>query len=157
MRYLSFILFWVSFAANAEIDLVKVKKSTNKMYLLENGKIQNEYNISLGANPKGHKEQEGDEKTPEGKYVLDYVKEDSSFYRAMHVSYPNKKDIENAKKKGVSAGGFIMVHGQKNKWGWLSSISQNFNWTNGCIAIENGEMDEFLKLVKVGTPIEISW
>ena len=147
----------ISFSANAEIDLVKVKKSIKKMYLLEKGNILKEYDIALGANPKGHKEQEGDEKTPEGTYVLDYVKEDSSFYRAMHVSYPNEKDIENAKKKGVSAGGFIMIHGQRNRLGWLSMISQNFNWTDGCIAITNSEMDEFLKLVKVGTPIEISW
>jgi len=145
------------FSANAEIDLVKVKKSKNKMYLLEKGSIKKEYHVALGANPKGHKEQEGDEKTPEGKYVLDYVKEDSSFYRSMHISYPNTKDTENAKKKGVSAGGFIMVHGQRNNLGWLSLVSQNFNWTDGCIAITNSEMDEFLDLVKIGTPIEISW
>lgn len=157
MKYLIFFIIWFSFTAHAEVDLVKVKKSINKMYLLEGSEILKEYDIALGATPKGHKEQEGDEKTPEGRYVLDYVKEDSSFYRAMHISYPNQIDIENAKKKGVSAGGFIMVHGQRNKLGWLSTISQNFNWTNGCIAIKNREMDEFLMLVKTGTPIEISW
>ena len=75
----------------------------------------------------------------------------------MHISYPNKADIENAKKKGVSPGGFIMVHGQKNNFGWLGAITQNFNWTNGCIALTNKEMDEFLELVKVGTKIQISW
>ena len=127
------------------------------MYLLDSGKVVKEYNIALGGNPKGHKQQEGDQRTPEGIYTLDYIKEDSSFYRAMHISYPNKTDINNAKELGVSPGGFIMVHGQKNKLGWLAPIAQNFNWTNGCIAIKNSEMDEFLKLVKVGTKIQISW
>ncbi len=157
MRNLILLFLMVAFSANAEVDLVTVKKSINKMYLLEKGKVKKEYDIALGANPRGHKEQEGDEKTPEGRYILDYVKEDSSFYRSMHVSYPNKRDLENAKNKGVSAGGFIMVHGQKNNLGWLSLISQNFNWTDGCIALKNSEMDEFLEIVKVGTPIEISW
>ncbi len=75
----------------------------------------------------------------------------------MHISYPNKSDLDNAKNKGVSAGGFIMVHGQRNKLGWLSVLTQRFNWTNGCIALTNSEMDEFMALVKVGTKIEVQW
>ncbi len=75
----------------------------------------------------------------------------------MHISYPNKTDIAQAKKKGVSPGGFIMVHGQKNGWSWFSPFTQLFNWTNGCIAITNKEMDEFMSLVKVGTKIKIEW
>ena len=157
MRFAALLIFFITNSVFAEVDLVKVTKSQNKMYLLEDGKIIKEYNIALGGSPKGHKQQEGDQRTPEGIYTLDYIKEDSSFYRAMHISYPNKADIDNAKKLGVSAGGFIMVHGQKNKLGWLGSIAQNFNWTNGCIAIKNDEMDEFLELVKVGTKIQISW
>jgi murein L,D-transpeptidase YafK len=136
---------------------VKVDKSENKMYLTEGGNIIKEYHVAFGANPKGHKQQEGDEKTPEGEYTLDYIKENSSFYRAMHISYPNKKDKANAEKLGVSPGGFIMIHGQRNWLGWLAPISQLFNWTNGCIAITNSEMDEFLELVKVGTKIQIEW
>ncbi|WP_440877639.1 L,D-transpeptidase family protein [Thalassotalea sp. PLHSN55] len=157
MKIFAFILTIVSFSCFAEVDLVKVDKSENKMYLLDNDKIIKEYHVAFGGSPKGHKEQEGDQKTPEGLYTLDYKKEDSSFYRAMHVSYPNKADLENAKRKGVSAGGFIMVHGQKNRFGWLSSITQQFNWTNGCIALTNKEMDEFMSLVKVGTKIQIEW
>ncbi|AXX91824.1 hypothetical protein CPU12_05820 [Malaciobacter molluscorum LMG 25693] len=139
----------------AQVDLVKVIKSKNLMYLMDGKKIIKTYKVSLGANPKGHKEKEGDEKTPEGTYILDYVKSNSSFYKAMHISYPNKKDKINAKKRGVSPGGFIMVHGQKNGFSFFSFISQNFNWTNGCIAITNKQMDEFLSLVKVGTKINI--
>lgn len=157
MRFALLFIFFIANSVYAEVDLVKVTKSKNKMYLLENNIIIKEYDVAFGENPKGHKQQEGDERTPEGTYTLDYIKEDSSFYRAMHISYPNKLDIDNAKKKGVSAGGFIMVHGQKNNLGWLSAIAQNFNWTNGCIAITNNEMDEFLELVKVGTKIQISW
>ena len=157
MRLVLLFIFFISNSVCAEVDLVKVTKSKNKMYLLEDDKIIKEYDVAFGENPKGHKEQEGDERTPEGTHTLDYIKEDSSFYRAMHISYPNKADIENAKKKGVSPGGFIMVHGQKNNFGWLGAITQNFNWTNGCIALTNKEMDEFLELVKVGTKIQISW
>lgn len=127
------------------------------MYLLSEGAIVREYRVALGGNPQGHKQQEGDEKTPEGTYTLDYKKEDSSFYRAMHISYPNEVDIANANKNGVSAGGFIMVHGQRNGLGWFSYITQNFNWTNGCIALKNSEMDEFMSLVGVGTKIQIEW
>ena len=72
------------------------------------------FHAVFGANPEGHKQQEGDQKTPEGRYTLDYLKEDSSFYRAMHISYPNKDDIANAEAQKVSPGGFIMVHGQRN-------------------------------------------
>jgi len=141
----------------AEIDLVIVDKSENKMYLLDKYKVIKEYHVAFGRNPKGHKEQEGDQKTPEGIYTLDYKKEDSSFYRAMHISYPNKADLINAKNKGVSAGGFIMVHGQRNNLADISILTQKFNWTNGCIALTNSEMDEFMALVKVGTKINIKW
>lgn len=157
MRYFYFILFLFSFSIFAEVDLVKVDKSENKMYLFENGKIVKEYRVVFGKNPKGHKQQEGDGKTPEGKYILDYKKEDSAFYRAIHISYPNNKDIENAKYRRVSPGGFIMIHGQRNWLGWLSLITQRYNWTNGCIALTNSEIDEFMDLVKVGTEIDIEW
>jgi len=141
----------------AKVDLVKVDKSESKMYLLDNGQIVKEYHVAFGANPKGHKQQEGDEKTPEGTYTLDYKKDDSSFYRAMHISYPQAADKENAKQLGVSPGGFIMVHGQRNWLGLFSPITQLFNWTNGCIALTNSEIDEFLDLVEVGTKITIEW
>jgi murein L,D-transpeptidase YafK len=80
-----------------------------------------------------------------------------SFEEKRHVSYPNEIDVKNAEKLGVSPGGFIMVHGQRNWLGWLAPITQKFNWTNGCIALTNDEMDEFMELVEIGTPIQISW
>jgi murein L,D-transpeptidase YafK len=149
------LMAWTLTAHSTEIDYVLVNKSKMKMYLLSKGEKVKEYAIALGANPKGHKQQQGDEKTPEGKYVLDYKKSNSDFYKAIHISYPNKADRARAKKKGVDPGGQIMIHGQKNGLGWLAWLSQHFNWTNGCIAVSNDEMDEIWNLVEVGTPIEI--
>ena len=157
MKYFGLISLLISSFAWSEVDLVKVDKSERKMYLYAGETLIKEYNVAFGASPKGHKTQEGDEKTPEGMYVLDYKKEDSSFYRSMHISYPNEQDKAQAKSRGVSPGGFIMVHGQRNWLGWLSPITQRYNWTNGCIALTNAEMDEFMDLVDVGTNILIEW
>lgn len=142
-------------AKDQKADLVFVDKSEAKMYLMLEEKKIKEYVVAFGAKPFGHKEQEGDERTPEGRYILDYKKSDSSFYKAIHISYPNEEDKSNAKEKGVSPGGQIMIHGQRNGLGWLSWITQWFNWTDGCIAVTNSQMDEIWDLVDVGTPIEI--
>lgn len=139
------------------IDLVKVDKSARKMYLIRNGQIVRKYRVSLGDSPKGHKQQEGDERTPEGLYILDYKKEDSSFYRAMHINYPNDQDLAKAAKLGVNPGGQIMIHGQKNNTAPVRTYSKRSDWTNGCIALSNSEMDEFMSLVSSGTPIHIEW
>ncbi len=151
-----------SFSCFAKIDLVKVIKSEQSMVLYEQDsqgkkKKVKQYHVVFGGSPQGHKQQEGDQKTPEGIYTLDYKKEDSSYYRAMHISYPNQQDLAKAKTLGVSAGGFIMVHGQRNGFSWAAPVMQNFNWTNGCIALTNDEMDEFMDLVDVGTQIHIVW
>lgn len=148
-------LIFMSSAAAETADSVLVDKSDEKLYLLKGGAVIAEYSVSFGANPKGHKQQEGDERTPEGSYVLDYKKEDSEFYRAIHISYPNEEDRKSAAERGVDPGGAIMIHGQRNWLGWLSFITQRFNWTDGCIAVTNGEMDEIWDSVPVNTPIEI--
>lgn len=159
MRYCLLLAMACIFAGpvSADVDLVKVDKSDRKMVLMEKGKVVREFHVAFGGNPKGHKRQEGDEKTPEGVYTLDYKKEDSSFYRAMHISYPNAHDTAHAQSRGVSPGGLIMVHGQRNGLGWLSPFMQRFNWTNGCIALTNADMDAFMDLVNIGTQIEIAW
>ena len=130
-------------------------KSEAKLYLKKNGKVFKKYHVSFGANPKGHKQQEGDERTPEGKYILDYKNKKSSFYKAIHISYPNANDKKRAKKRWISPGGQIMIHGQKNGFGWFSFIVQRFNWTDGCIALSNCDMYEVWNSIDVGTPIEI--
>ena len=149
------VLFSSSVFSSQKADSVLINKSEKKLYLIADGKPFKSYHVVFGANPTGHKQQEGDERTPEGKYLLDYKKDDSAFYKAIHISYPNQNDIESAKKRGVSPGGLIMIHGQRNGLGWLSFASQFFNWTNGCIAVTNSEMEEIWLAVDAGTPIEI--
>ncbi|MCG9965679.1 L,D-transpeptidase family protein [Shewanella cutis] len=149
------VLFSSCVFSAQKADSVLVNKSEKKLYLIADGKPFKSYHVVFGANPEGHKQQEGDERTPEGKYLLDYKKEDSAFYKAIHISYPNQHDIESAKKRGVNPGGLIMIHGQPNGLGWLSFASQFFNWTNGCIAVTNSEMDEIWQAVDVGVPVEI--
>lgn len=141
--------------AQPQADLVIVKKSEANLYLMKEGKIIKSYHVAFGGNPKGHKLQKGDQKTPEGRYFLDYKNANSAFYKSIHVSYPNKSDKERAKNAHVNPGGNIMIHGQKNGWGWASFMTQRMNWTKGCIAASNSDMDEIWRAVKVGTPIEI--
>ncbi|WP_070972176.1 L,D-transpeptidase family protein [Vibrio sonorensis] len=153
-----FALFTFSAWGGEElVDWVKVDKSKRRMYLMDGSKVVKEYRIALGASPKGHKVQEGDNKTPEGDYTLDFVINESNFYRSMHITYPNFIDTHNAIALGVDPGGDIKVHGLKNGEQRPAQFVQSFDWTNGCIAITNEEMDEFLSLVQVGTPIRIEW
>jgi murein L,D-transpeptidase YafK len=141
--------------AAEKADRVVVKKSEARLYLEHDGKVFASFNTAFGARPEGHKQQEGDERTPEGRYVLDSKKADSAYYKAIHISYPNAHDIASAKARGVKPGGLIMVHGQRDGWGWLASLAQLFNWTDGCIAVSNKDMETIWQAVDVGTPIEI--
>lgn len=148
-------LIRTSIAAAETADSVLVDKSDEKLFLLKGETVIAEYSVAFGANPEGHKEEEGDERTPEGRYVLDFKKADSAFHKAIHISYPNDADEKAAAAKGVDRGGAIMIHGQRNRLGWLSFVTQRFNWTDGCIAVTNSEMDEIWDSVVVNTPIEI--
>ena len=149
------VLLIFSHNAQAAVDLVQVIKSKRQMFLIEQGKIIKQFTIALGANPIGHKQQEGDERTPEGRYILDYRNPNSGYFKSLHVSYPNKQDLARAKAKGVDAGGMIMIHGQRNGFGWAASLTQRRDWTNGCMALSNEDMQVVWDLVQVGTPIEI--
>jgi murein L,D-transpeptidase YafK len=137
------------------VELVRVLKSERKLQLISGGKIRNEFNVALGSNPKGPKQQEGDGRTPEGKYTLNYKKKNSGYFRAIHISYPNRADRKSAKARGVKPGGDIMIHGQKRMLGWMSPISQQFDWTKGCIALSDEDMEVVWKMVREGTKIEI--
>jgi murein L,D-transpeptidase YafK len=137
------------------VDRVLVLKSERKMSLLARGKVVRTYKIALGGTPVGAKEQQGDHKTPEGIYVLDRRNLKSKYYKSIHVSYPNEQDKKHAEKLGVSPGGDIMVHGLPNGFGWLGVTHSAHDWTDGCIAVTDAEMDEIWKLVADGTPIEI--
>jgi len=136
-------------------DLVILKKSSRKLYLMKEGKILRQYNVGLGGNPKGHKQQEGDSRTPEGRYILDWRNPESLYHLSLHVSYPSEEDNQRAKKRGVSAGSNIMIHGQPNEQGWAAKLIQKRDWTEGCIAVKNAEIEEIWKMVGENTPIDI--
>lgn len=142
-------------AEHPAVDRVVVHKALRTMELRSQGKVVKTYAISLGDNPLGHKVQEGDEKTPEGSYVIDYRNRHSGYRRSLHISYPNRQDRKRARKLGVDPGGLIMIHGLPNGYGWARVLFTGRDWTNGCIAVTDEEIEEIWRLVKDGTPITI--
>ena len=146
---------------NTPIHTIQVYKSKRFLKLLDQHKTTiRQYPIRLGFNPLGHKVQEGDGKTPEGRYIIDWRNPKSAFYKSLHISYPNTVDIAHAESLGVSAGGDIMIHGsattkQVNNLSSLMTYMPQGDWTLGCIAVRNIDMDEIWKLVDDKTTIEI--
>lgn len=125
------------------------------MELYHNGKIVKTYTIALGRNPIGHKQREGDSKTLEGKYFIEYHNPKSSYHLSLKISYPNEQDKLNAQKMGVYAGGNIMIYGLPNRAPFLGKLHNLIDWTQGCIAVNNYEIEEIYAAVKDKTPIEI--
>lgn len=137
------------------IDRVFVDKSDRALTLMSDGKIIRSYRIALGGSPSGHKQQEGDQRTPVGIYTLDYKNEKSIAHRSIHISYPNDEDKARAKSLEVNPGGHIMIHRQMNGFGALGWLNQRRDWTDGCIAVTNTEMDRIMAAVQIATMIEI--
>ncbi len=142
-------------ANTPKADQVVVVKSTRTLKLFSRGKVIRTYKVALGTNPVGAKEQQGDQKTPEGTYTLDRRNPKSQFYKSIHISYPNEQDRRQAQQKGHSPGGDIMIHGLPNGYGAVGAAHRLRDWTDGCIAVTDAEIDEIWKLVPDGTPIEI--
>ncbi|WP_240723610.1 murein L,D-transpeptidase family protein [Flavobacterium sp. J27] len=140
---------------NAKIDLIIVYKSKRKLVVYSKEKIVKTYSIALGKNPIGDKQFEGDLKTPEGIYFIQDKNPNSGYYKNLGISYPNKKDIEKAKKIGKPVGGDIKIHGLKNKMGFIGKFHRWTDWTLGCIALTNDEVEELYNYVPIGTKIEI--
>jgi len=138
-----------------QADMIVVGKTQRSMRLLQNGRTIREYRVSLGGNPVGHKEREGDERTPEGRYLIDWRNKKSMAYLSLHISYPAPADTARAAAAGESPGGNIMIHGMVNGWGFVGSLHRLWDWTDGCIAVTNEEMREIWSLVPDGTPIQI--
>ena len=140
----------------ARVDLLRCVKHERKLYALQDGEVIMTLNVALGREPRGHKVMEGDGRTPEGLYYITAARHDSDFHLSLKISYPNAEDRARARALGVDPGGQIMVHGldpaMEARWHdrhWL------FNWTNGCIAVTNEEMEILWDSVALGTPIEI--
>lgn len=153
----AFALCLVAAAQNsvAPVDRIVVYKSERKLVLLAGDKEVRSYKVALGGEPIGPKTRQGDHRTPEGSYVLNQRNPNSHFYKAFHISYPNANDAAVAKKLRVNPGGDIMLHGLPKEYAWVGKAHTLHDWTDGCIAVTNEEMDEIWKLVRVGTPIEI--
>lgn len=142
-------------AVTRAVDKVVVVKSERVMQIVKNGAVIRSYQVALGQDPVGHKTRQGDKKTPEGAYLLDWRKARSEFYKAIHISYPNEADRMKARRNGVAPGGDIMIHGLPRGKEIVGELHSVIDWTRGCIAVTNEEMDEIWEMIPDGTPIEI--
>ena len=138
-----------------KVDEIEVFKSKRKLILYFNGSKVKQYSISLGKNPIGAKQIEGDRKTPEGTYFINGKNPNSKYYKNLGISYPNAKDKIQAKALGKSAGGDIKIHGLPNDKPWLGKLHLLKDWTYGCIAVTNKQMEELYRVSAVGTKIVI--
>ncbi len=158
---LSLVLGWANWPerdplpVGARADRVVVRKALRQLAIEREGQTLRTYAISLGGEPMGAKQVEGDRRTPEGVYTLDYRNPGSCCFRSLHVSYPSDGDTRRARDQGLEPGGMIMIHGLRNGLGWIGRLHRVFDWTNGCIAVTNREMAELWLAVPDGTTIEI--
>ena len=143
-------------ATNASLaDKIVIVKSTRTMTLLSGDKVLKTYKVALGSAPVGPKHVEGDHKTPEGSYMIDAKNAQSRFHLSLHISYPNAADQQRARKLRARPGGAIMIHGLPPAYAYLGALHRQTDWTDGCIAVSNAEIEEIWKLVPVGTRVEI--
>ena len=157
---IAFLLIWANWKgtplpSDARADKILIYKSQHRLVLLQQGKPLKVYRIALGPTPVGHKQREGDGRTPEGLYRIDFHKSNSAFHRALHISYPNAHDIQVARSMGVDPGGAIMIHGLGKSLGWLGNLHHLVDWTAGCVAVTNWEIEEIWRAVPDGAPVEI--
>ncbi len=138
-----------AFAPEAQrADAVRVYKAARRMDLLRDGRIIRSYRVHLGGAPVGPKRQQGDQRTPEGEYAISYRNAASRFHLSLRVSYPNADDLRRARARGVDPGGDIMIHGG-------TPPGESRDWTEGCVAVTNAEIEEIWRLVPLGTPVRI--
>jgi murein L,D-transpeptidase YafK len=140
---------------NTTIDRIVVEKSARRLSIFRGGQKLKSYRIALGRNPIGAKEQEGDLKTPEGIYRIDSRNPQSSFHLALHISYPSDEDSARAAARGVPAGYDIMIHGLPNGEGWIGAFHRRTDWTAGCIALTDEEIEELWRATPDGAIVEI--
>ena len=146
---------WNPLPPGTTIDQIRVEKSVRKLTVFRSGKELKSYRVALGRNPVGAKQEEGDMKTPEGIYKIDSRNPQSDYHLALHVSYPSDEDTARAAERGVNAGFDIMIHGIRNGGGWIGAFHRTHDWTAGCIALTDEEIEELWRVTPDGTPIEI--
>ena len=140
---------------NGPADKVLIEKRERRLTLISKKKVLTTYKIALGGNPDGPKERQGDNKTPEGTYLIDSKNKNSRYHLSLHISYPNEKDKKRALELGVPPGGDIMIHGIKNGLSSIGDAHAELDWTKGCIAVTDEEVEEIARLVPKGTIVEI--
>jgi len=145
----------VEAADNRAVDKILVIKSERRLHLLRRGEILKSYRISLGKQPVGAKQREGDKRTPEGFYWIKWRQKSANFNLSMHISYPNQRDRERAGKMGVHPGGMIMIHGTPTSAEFPDWFFRGLDWTDGCIALDNADMREVWDRVADNTLVEI--
>ncbi|MGH2900496.1 MAG: L,D-transpeptidase family protein, partial [Solirubrobacteraceae bacterium] len=136
-------------------DRLVIDKSERTLTVVWHGVPLKTYRVALGGAPTGAKDRQGDERTPEGVYTVDRRLENSAFHRALHLSYPDREDIAAARAAGVKPGGDIAIHGLRDGFAWVGSAHTLFDWTDGCIALTNEEIEELWRAVPAGTKVEI--
>ena len=146
---------WNPLPAETTIDRILVEKSARKLSIFRDDKKLKSYRVALGRNPVGPKEQEGDMKTPEGLYTIDWRNPESDYHLSLHVSYPSDEDNARAAERGVNAGFDIMIHGITNGGGWIGAFHRWHDWTAGCIALTDEEIEELWRVTPDGTTVEI--
>ena len=146
---------WNPLPIGTMIDRIVVEKSARRLSVMANGKLLKTYRVALGRNPVGAKQQEGDNKTPEGIYKIDGRNPQSDFHLALHISYPSDADNKRAAENGVPAGFDIMIHGIQNGRGWIGAFHRLKDWTAGCIAVTDEEIEELWRVTQDGTTVEI--
>ena len=142
-------------ARSGFVDRVVIEKSTRTLKLLAGSEVYRTYFVALGGEPNGHKVFEGDQRTPEGVYSIVARQPRSQFHKGLLISYPNADDLARAAALGVDPGGQIMIHGLRNGFEWMGERHRRRDWTEGCIAVTNTEIEEIWQLVDIGTPVEI--
>ena len=142
--------------SDAVINKLVINKGKRELLVYQDNQLIKTYRISLGRSPIGHKTIEGDNKTPEGLYYINDKNSHSGYHKNLGVSYLNKADSEFAHSQGKSPGGDIKLHGIRNRLGLIGKFQRFFDWTAGCIALTNNEIDELYYAVPIGTPIYIN-
>jgi murein L,D-transpeptidase YafK len=143
------------FDPRVRVDSILVEKSSHRLSLFQGGRVARTYLVALGQQPVGDKIRRGDMRTPEGRFRIEARNPRSKFHRALRISYPDSAHRARARKLGVSPGGDIMIHGLPARQAWVGAAHRDFDWTEGCIALTNQEIEEIWSTVPVGTPIHI--
>lgn len=139
----------------ARADRIVIEKALHRLSLFAGGQLLRSYQVALGQGGLAPKSRQGDKRTPEGHYRIDSRNANSAYHLSLHISYPEARDLAAAAARGDKAGGEVMIHGLRNGLGWIGDLHRNSDWTAGCIAVTDREIEEIWRLVPDGTPVEI--